>query len=192
MTTKAHIKAVPEYLIYEMDGGQPVYYRGYVEVLEGKKTMESVMGDGNLQAWLKMKIIGVLIAHLSEKYVPTVGEQGLQLGKKTNRAADIAVFKKENFVFTTEYSTLPPDVVIEIDTKAHIEPEQSDVNYYNRKTQQLLDFGVQKVIWIFTGDQKVMVAEAGKDWITSDWKKTVEIMEGISINIQDMLEEAKR
>lgn len=26
--------AVPDYLVYEMDEGQPIYYRGYKEVIE--------------------------------------------------------------------------------------------------------------------------------------------------------------
>ena len=72
------------------------------------------------------------------------------------------------------------------------EAGKTDVNYYNRKTQQLLDFGVKKVIWIFTGEQKIMVAEADQDWITSNWDKTIAIMDNIAINIQEIIDEAKR
>lgn len=43
---------VPEALIYEMDEGTPIYYRGYREVLSGAKTTEQVMGSGILQAVL--------------------------------------------------------------------------------------------------------------------------------------------
>lgn len=191
MTTKARAKAIPEYLIYEMDDGNPIYYNGYEEVLDGKKNAEAIMADGNLQALLKALIITTLNNLLSKTYIATVGEQGLTLAKKSWRAADVSIFKRENFLFTTEYPKLPPEIVIEIDTKAHIDLEKTDVNYYNRKTQQLLDFGVQKVIWIFTGEQKVMVAENTKDWITSNWDKTIDIMEGITLNIEQMLAEAK-
>ncbi|MBK7869532.1 MAG: Uma2 family endonuclease [Saprospiraceae bacterium] len=191
MTTKARAKAIPEYLIYEMDDGNPIYYNGYEEVLDGKKNAEAIMADGNLQALLKALIITTLNNLLSKTYIATVGEQGLTLAKKSWRAADVSIFKRENFLFTTEYSKLPPEIVIEIDTKAHIDLEKTDVNYYNRKIQQLLDFGVQKVIWIFTGEQKVMVAENTKDWITSNWDKTIDIMEGITLNIEQMLDEAK-
>lgn len=191
MTTKARAKAIPEYLIYEMDDGNPIYYNGYEEVLDGKKNAEAIMADGNLQALLKALIITTLNNLLSKTYIATVGEQGLTLAKKSWRAADVSIFKRENFLFTTEYPKLPPEIVIEIDTKAHIDLEKTDVNYYNRKIQQLLDFGVQKVIWIFTGEQKVMVAENTKDWITSNWDKTIDIMEGITLNIEQMLDEAK-
>ncbi len=192
MTTKAQSKIIPEYLIYEMDSGKPIYYHGYQDVLDGKKSLEEIMADGNLQALLKGLIITLLNNLLPKKFIATVGEQGLSLAKKSWRAADIAIFKKKNFVFTTEYSKLPPEVVIEIDTKAHIEAGKTDVNYYNRKTQQLLDFGVKKVIWIFTGEQKIMVAEADQDWITSNWDKTIAIMDNIAINIQEIIDEAKR
>ncbi len=47
---------VPASLIYEWDDGQPIYYRGYQEVLMGKKTAEEIMGDSTLQAWIKSKL----------------------------------------------------------------------------------------------------------------------------------------
>ncbi len=192
MTARTRVKVIPDYLIYEMDDGKPIYYRGYQDVLDGKKEVEEIMADGNIQAWLKGQIITLLNNILSDIYIATVGGQGLSLAKKSWRAADVAIFKTENFLFTNEYSKLPPEIVIEIDTKAHFEIAFTTTSYYNRKTQQLLDFGVQKVIWIFTGDEKIMVAEKGKDWITSDWNKTVEVMENITLNIQEMLDKAKK
>lgn len=192
MTARARTKIIPDYLIYEMDDGKPIYYRGYQDVLDGKKEVEEIRADGNIQAWLKSRINAILNNLLTEDYITTVGEQGLTLAKKSWRAADIAIFKAENFLFTNEYSKLPPEIVIEIDTKAHIDIAFTTTSYHNRKTQQLLNFGVQKVIWIFTGDEKIMVAEKGQDWITSDWSKTVEVIENITLNIQEMLEKAKK
>jgi len=37
-----------------------------------------------------------------------------------------------------------------------------------------------------------MVAEADQDWITSNWDKTIAIMDNIAINIQEIIDEAKR
>lgn len=192
MTSRVRAKAIPDYLIYEMDEGKPIYYRGYQDVLDGKKQVEEIMADSNLQAWLKSKINALLNNLLSDDYITTVGEQGLSFSKKSWRAADIAIFKAENFEFTTEYSKYAPEIVIEIDTKAHIAVAASTTSYYNRKTQQLLDFGVQKVIWIFTGDEKIMVAEKGQDWIISHWNKTVNVIEDITLNIHELLEKVKK
>ncbi len=47
---------------------------------------------------------------------------------------------------------------------------------------------VEKVIWIFTKTKKVMVAEKGKKWIVQDWKDDFEMMEGIRLNISELLE----
>jgi Uma2 family endonuclease len=194
MTAKARAKVVPDYLIYEMDEGKPIYYRGYEDFLDGKKTIEDsdVMADSSLQAWLKGQIITLLNNILSDDFVTGVGEHGLSLAKKTWRAADISIFKVENFEFTDEYAKLPPDIVIEIDTKAHIDFTAGSSNYYYRKTQQLLDFGVQKVIWIFTDNEKIMIAEKGQDWITSDWNKTVEVLENITLNVQELIDKVKK
>ena len=45
------------------------------------------------------------------------------------------------------------------------------------------------MIWIFTYSQQINVAEEGKDWIVSTWKKDIEIIEGITFNIGNYLEE---
>lgn len=80
---------------------------------------------------------------------------------------------------------MPPQVVIEIDTKS--ESKDNDL-VINIKTQKLLDFGVARVIWIFTDTQKVMVAVPGQDWLIKDWHKDLEIMDGHIFNIATYLE----
>ncbi|AAC07450.1 hypothetical protein [Aquifex aeolicus] len=57
------------------------------------------------------------------------------------------------------------------------------------KTQELLDTGVEKVIWIFTKPKKVMIVEKGKKWIIQDWNEEFEVMEGIKINLNEILKE---
>ncbi len=191
MTTRAQskLREIPEYLIYEMDEGKPIYYRGYEDVLAGRKAPEAIMGESTLQSWLKTQIIVFLSKVLDEnRHVSVAGELGLLLSKKTFRAADISIFTKENFHLSNEYAKLPPEIVIEIDTKAHIEEkEHPAMHYFHRKTQQLFDFGVQRVIWIFTADQKVMFAEPNQDWIITDWHKPVLILDAIYLNIKELL-----
>lgn len=58
-----------------------------------------------------------------------------------------------------------------------------------RKTQKLLDFGTEKVIWIFTLYGKVLIAEQGQDWLTRSWEKDVELLNGHNFNIENHLRE---
>ncbi len=63
------------------------------------------------------------------------------------------------------------------------------LDYYHRKTDELLNQGVQKVIWVFTANEKIMEAEAGKDWITSGWKRTVTLPGNIGLNLANLMDE---
>ncbi len=47
MTSRARAKAIPDYLIYEMDDGKPIYYHGYQDVLSGKKDEDWIISDWN-------------------------------------------------------------------------------------------------------------------------------------------------
>lgn len=46
MTASSNKKSqpIPNYLIYEMDEGKPIYYRCYKAVLKGEKTPKEIMG----------------------------------------------------------------------------------------------------------------------------------------------------
>ncbi|MEM6320809.1 MAG: hypothetical protein AAF960_24295 [Bacteroidota bacterium] len=41
-TIAAKEQTIPKALIYEMDNGQPIYYRGYKQVLKKIRTVEEV------------------------------------------------------------------------------------------------------------------------------------------------------
>jgi hypothetical protein len=47
---------IPEYLIYEMPGGKPIYYKGYKDVINKTKTFEEIKMESQLQAGLKAEI----------------------------------------------------------------------------------------------------------------------------------------
>jgi len=181
--------SIPEALIYEMNEGQPIYYRGYREVLSGDKKVEDIIGDSNLQAWLKGELFAFIRASLLGKdYVVTVGEQGLSLEKKSWRSADIAIFRKNNFALTKKYAQYPPDVVIEIDTKADFSSLGEAMAYYDEKVQQLFDFGVKKIIWIFTDYEKVKLITPDQEQKTISWKEDITVLEDISINIKAIID----
>ena len=80
-------------------------------------------------------------------------------------------------------------MVIEIDTKADLRKFENPQDYFHRKTQDLLDAGVKKVIWIFTKDKKIWVAEKGKPWLIVDPNYEIEVLDGVSFKLEDLLKE---
>ena len=55
--------------------------------------------------------------------------------------------------------------------------------------ERLLQFGVAKVIWIFTGMRKIMVAEKGRPWLITDWDDTVEVVPGCAFSLRRLIED---
>ena len=88
-----------------------------------------------------------------------------------------------------KYLEEAPELVIEIDTKADLSEVQNPLGYYQVKTQELLDFGVKKVIWIFTDTRKVMVAETDNKWEISNWDNSIEVWDGKELNLGEVLGE---
>ncbi len=184
------IAVIPEYLIYEMDEGKPIYYRGYQEVIAQTKKAEQVMGSGLLQALLVELIKDYLKSLLGRKYVVLAHELGLQFAKKSWRNADIAVFRKKDLLkapISDKYANFPPLLVIEIDTKAALEDLSYPEQYYHRKTDQLLDFGVHQVLWVFTSSEKFMICQKDKRWETGNWTEDVDLFPDLKLNVKGLL-----
>jgi len=187
-------KRVPRELIYEMRYGKPIYYRDYDKVLSGEKSLEEVMGSSKLQSFLISLILKVLFSSLNpKKYVILSNEIGFKFAPRSWRNLDIAIFEKEEILkegLDEKYIKTPPKVVIEIDTKADLRKYGDFMNYAREKVQDLLDAGVEKVIWYTTFDKKVMVAEKGKRWFITDWEEEIEIIDGITFNLGKELRES--
>lgn len=66
-------------------------------------------------------------------------------------------------------------MVFEIDINIDISKEEEQ-NYVFEKTEKLLEFGTEKVIWIFTKNRKIIVAEPNKSWTIDNWNKTIEVL----------------
>lgn len=188
---KSDNQKIPHKLIYEMVGEQPIYYRGYKDVLTGKKQIEELMGSSYLQSLIITKLVFLLMSNLGKKYVVLTNEIGLQFKNKGWRAADIAIVetkKLKDIKKTNKYLKIPPKVVIEIDTKAELKEVKDSFSYFHKKTDELLEFGVEKVIWIFTDSEKIMISEKDKDWQILNWSKELEILEGIMVNLEAVIE----
>lgn len=183
-------KDIPYNLIYEIMDGKPIYYEGFREVLSKEKTLEDIMGSSRLQTRIIMAIISHLLKNLSEEiFEVATNEFGLHLDKRNNLSGDIGIFEISKLVETIDedkYFDLPAKVIIEIDTKAALE-FIDEGGYYYRKTQKLLDFGVEKVIWYYTKTQKVMIAQKEKSWTIDDWDKNIEVMPNLNLCLTDLM-----
>jgi Uma2 family endonuclease len=184
------IPKVPSYLVKEILDDMPVFYKGYKAVLRKEKTIEDIMGASGLQIFIVRYLFRLLDRTLDDNlfYVFT-GEGGLHLSKGTNLSGDVLVFDKQTLtpdLIDTHYLNIPPLIDIEIDVEID-NTTFSDFDYIQRKTDNLLKFGTQKVIWILTKTQKIIVAEPNKDWLLIDWQKDVEITNGITFNVPQYL-----
>lgn len=186
-------KKIPPVLLYEIIDGKPVYYKGYREVVAGKKSIEEIMGASSLQNIIIEFVLRILFRSLDEKkYRILTNEQGLHLSSKNNLSADIAIFEDSKLSVKTAnktYAKVPPKIQIEVDIDADIEGFESPDNYMYIKTNKLLEFGVEKVIWLMSSSKRVLVATQNENWQVIDWHKDIEVMEGISFNIGKYLKE---
>ena len=181
---------IPRSLIYEEMDGEPIYYRGYQEVLSKEKTLEDIMGSSSLQSVIIRVLLKYAYAQIDgEQYEVYTNETGLHLAKGNNLASDIAIYRKsalKDFQYDNHYFKIPPAVAVEIDTKADLSVMKWEI-YLKKKTQKLHEFGVEKIIWLLSATQQVIIAEPNQDWLTRDWHKPLEILPDHTINLGEML-----
>ncbi len=194
MTTATQRKVprkVPEHLIKEVLDGIPIYYNGYKAVLRKEKDSESIMGASGLQVLIVSYIYKLLVRQLSDDiYHVFAGETGLHLDIRNNLSGDIVVYDRKtlpNSMIDTHYINLPPKIDVEIDVNIDT-TYFTEQTYIYRKTDKLLSWGVEKVIWVLSVSKKVIIAEQGKDWLIVDWSKDIEIIDGVKFNVSQYLE----
>jgi len=179
-------------LTYEKVNGKPIYYRDYKKVLKGELPPEAVMGSSGLQAYLITLLLKFLLKNLDEKkFVVLSNELSFLYKKGSWRNLDVAIFEREKvklYLLEDKLIPVPPKVVIEIDTKADLSKYCCLEDYVYEKTQDLLNAGVEKVIWIFTKTKKVMVAPKNQKWLVQNWDEPFEVFDGLSLNITKLLE----
>ncbi|SFE10826.1 hypothetical protein [Spirosoma endophyticum] len=182
---------IPESLIYETLNGRPLYYKGYRDVIAGDLKPENIMGSSDLQSVIVMVLAGTLWNKINRKsYLLTSNESGLHLGKNDNLAADIAIFDRISVPkLKGKYFDVPPKIVIEVDFKIDLKEIGSDVSYVSEKSQELFDFGVERVLWLLSSIRKVIILQPNQDWIITDWSNDVLVMDGCILNIKNLLDE---
>jgi hypothetical protein len=186
-------KKIPSALIYEIIDGKPIYYKGYEEVVNGTKTMEEIMGSSNLQSTIIEYLLMVLFKSIDlTKYRVLTNETGLHLSKKNNLSGDIVIYDKGILPVKSadkHYISIPPKIQIEVDIDAHLGGFGTPDDYIYTKTDKLLQFGVERVIWLMSDSKKILVATKDENWEIINWNKEVEILNGISFNIGKYLKD---
>ena len=164
-------EAVPAYLVYERMRGKPIYYKNYQKILNNQANFEDTMGSSGFQSLILSIVEDFIKDTFKKKYRLLLSELGLHLNHKENYSADIAGYARQKvtaqMLAQPNYLTIPPSFIVEVDIKADI----SNLNdiYFFDKTQDLLNWGVEEVLWIFTTSKKIISARNGQPWLTYDW-----------------------
>jgi Uma2 family endonuclease len=186
-------RKVPEFLIYELMDGKPIYYRGYKSVLNNTKKFEDIMGSSSLQSVIIIHILSILLKSLNEEeFWIMTNETGIHLDHRNNLSGDILIYEKSRLKasdINTHYTKAPSNIAIEVDTKADLSILTFQ-KYMKLKTTKLHHFGVDKVIWIMTATKQVIVALPNQDWLIIDWNKDIEIMRNLYFNIGNYLQKS--
>lgn len=181
---------IPEQLIYETYNGKIIHYKGYKDVLKGTKKIEETIGSSYIQSLIISRLFLLIGKYIRVDFEILTSEVGLKIGKNSMRAADIAIYEKSQLQNIKDFNKLldiAPKYVIEIDIKAAKEDIDDTTSYYHHKTDQLLEFGVETVVWIFTNSKKIMIAQKGKkNWETTSWDETFHTIENIAVNIAEL------
>ncbi len=120
-----------------------------------------------------------------EEYWIMTNETGVHLDHGNNLAGDIILYERKRLKpadINNQYVKIPPNVVIEVDTKADLSILKFE-EYLKKKTTKFHHFGVDKIIWILTASSQVIIALPNQNWLLVDWNKDIEIMNGITFNI---------
>ncbi len=188
ITRPQRVQKIPDNLIWEVLDGQPLYRRGYMDVVRKLKTRDEIMGTSSYQSLITTYLTKLLARQLDDDvYDFLISEPGVHLKYKDNISNDIAIFNRLTASqVTKKYVDFAPKIVIEIDID--IDPtSMDDLEYLEKKTKKMLDFGVEKVIWILTNNREIIIATPNTEWLTVNWNTTIEIIDNINFNVYDYL-----
>ncbi|MCP1382317.1 hypothetical protein [Runella salmonicolor] len=189
---------IPESLIYEEFGGRVYYRRGYRQVVSGLKTEEEIMGSSVFQSLIIQALVFYLKTILPKKlyWVPT-NEAGLHLNHRQNLANDIVIVEKSTLKdpFSDKYSDVPPKFIVEVDIK--IDPKEyteeaatgTEMDYILEKSGQLLDFGVEGIVWVLTKGRRIILIKSHRIVEVFQWHETVPLFDDYSFCLQRILED---
>ncbi len=182
---------IPKQLIYEELFGQILYRKGYKDVLNQTKTLEEIIGRSSLESTILSLMLRYLYTNLEDEgYAIMTHQVGLNVSLENQLVSDIALYPIKiviDYSLDKYYFKIPPKMVIEVGISIDLE-NIADYKYVSQKVKALFKFGVERVLWIFTYDQKILIAEPNQDWILRDWAKDVQLMEGHTFNLMALIQ----
>jgi Uma2 family endonuclease len=117
----------------------------------------------------------------------------LNIGPEDNLANDITIRRTKDSIIdrnATGYAKKPPVVVLEVDIKVDT-ANGSDFDYVLTKTEKLLAFGVEQVVWILTASRKIVVATQQNPSLTPyEWKQPVLLIDNCGMNLEEWVKKA--
>ena len=187
--TKPKRRKIPAYLVRETIDGVEFYYPGFRQVLDKRKQVEEIIGDGGLTFFLKLFLADALKEGLDKQlYRIGCGQLGFTTNNDDNMELGVVIFDRSKLTpdqITPRYVTVAPEVVIEIDVKVELPDRNSDLfqEYVIHKVENLFKKGVEKVIGFFTKSKKVFIALPDQAWQMDDWNKDVTVFENVTVNV---------
>ena len=188
-------RKIPAYLVRETIDGIEFYYPGFRQVLDKRKQVEEIGGDGGLTFFLKLFLADALKAGLDKQlYRIGCGQLGFTANNDDNIELGVVIFDRAKLTpdqITPRYVTIAPEVVIEIDVNVELPDRNSDLfqEYVIHKVENLFKNGVEKVIWVFTKSKKVFVALPDEPWQMDDWNKDVTLYKNVAVNVAAYIEQ---
>jgi hypothetical protein len=65
----------------------------------------------------------------------------------------------------------------------------NEIEYLLDKSQKLLDFGVERIIWITTKAKKIFVITPSDKWYVVNYQEDIQVLDDCVLNIARLLEE---
>ena len=89
-----------------------------------------------------------------------------------------------------KFFDVAPKVVIEVDIKIDVsEMPAGEMDYIYEKTEAMLNFGTERVIWVTTRSRKIFVASRTETWYVENWDATVPVLDDLTLNVAVLLAE---
>jgi Uma2 family endonuclease len=189
---KPKIRKIPSYLIYEEMNGNLLPYKGFRDVLSGKKQAAEIMGSSSLQSIIVYLLNAFIFNNINrKKYFVGTNEAGLHLGLGDNLANDIAIYERANVILNDKYFEKAPKIVIEIDIKIDLSDTEwtNEWDYVIEKSNKMLDFGTEKVIWITTKSKKIFVSSSTERWYMVNLDEDIPLIDNCTLNLAKLLQE---
>lgn len=159
---------IPSDLIYDIIDGKP--YR--------HKSSQGVFS----RAFIRSYLFDVLFQALKEDSdLLIASDPSLFINDRNLVTSDIMVFERRKLTIHENYAQIPPKITIDLDIKVELGDLTED-EYVFLKMNKLVNFGVEKAIWLFTESKKVIVMDS-QAWTSSKWDDDITILPDVTCNI---------